>query len=206
MRILDFKECKICGEEVKHLKCHLKVHNVSDLEYYNKYESRDGGLNICLNDGCTNSTTFISLFKGSRLYCSNSCARTGKPTVLTKEVRARGDKTRFLNNCLRNNISLGIIYLMEIDNNIKIGICAYDEDRIYLKYRISYLKPKNLILYKGLVDIVSDIELDVKIKYDSIKGTEYFSIDNKLSLESLLENNINLSRIELHKVVELIEV
>lgn len=200
MKVIPLKICEICKEEVQHLKAHLKYHGITDRDYYDKYLSSTS--NVCKVETCNNINSFVDLYKGYRIYCSNSCARTGKPTVLTKEVRSRGDRTRFLNNCIRNNYTKALFYIMEFSDAIKVGVCACDEDHIYLKHRKSHLKPLEIILYEGIIEEVADLEFNIKLKFNSDKGTEYFSKSLKSEIEYLIaESNLNAVN-EVFKVQE----
>jgi len=68
-------ECKIenCNKKCKNingLSKHIKSHNISIQEYYNKFLKKDNE-GICLE--CGNKTGFINLGEGYKKYCHNPC-------------------------------------------------------------------------------------------------------------------------------------
>jgi hypothetical protein len=71
---IKFKKCLECGVEVKQIGKHLKIHNLSPKDYYDKYLKRiDEG--ICISIDCNKETKFRRLDEGYPKTCSNSCAR-----------------------------------------------------------------------------------------------------------------------------------
>lgn len=92
-------KCSICGKEyeVNHgsFSKHLKTHNLTQKEYYDKYLKKDEE-DICKN--CGKPTKFLSLLLGYRDCCSRACTNTLKYGVdnpwKSKEIRDKGAKTR----------------------------------------------------------------------------------------------------------------
>ena len=75
-------QCQICGQFCKNLQSlhtHIRLHKISDRDYYDKYLKQDG-------DGfcpmCNKPTKFYGL-RGYKRYCSMSCA-TSSPDVQEK--------------------------------------------------------------------------------------------------------------------------
>ena len=65
--------CKICGKEVKSIGPHIyRAHNTSSEDYYLSYIGNNG---VC--KCCGKQTSFDSLSRGYRTYCSCSCATKG---------------------------------------------------------------------------------------------------------------------------------
>jgi endogenous inhibitor of DNA gyrase (YacG/DUF329 family) len=68
--------CEICGKEFKNYKSfgdHLKLHKVTSKEYYDKFLRKDSE-GIC--PVCGKETSYISLNRGYRKFCSNKCANS----------------------------------------------------------------------------------------------------------------------------------
>ena len=92
-------KCSICGKEyeVKYgsFSKHLKTHNLTQKEYYDKYLKKDEE-DICKN--CGKPTKFLSLLLGYRDCCSRACTNILKYGVdnpwKSKEIRDKGAKTR----------------------------------------------------------------------------------------------------------------
>jgi hypothetical protein len=84
-------KCEICGrafENFKGISMHVvKTHKIKVEEYYLKYINHDKGIcKICGND-----TTFISIYKGYREYCSLNCSNNCEEVISKRE-----------NTCLKN--------------------------------------------------------------------------------------------------------
>jgi len=76
MKLQNLK-CKICDKELKSLKSlssHIRVHNVSSKEYYDKYLKNDDGM--C--ETCGKTTSFNSITNGYCKYCSQKCSSNNK--------------------------------------------------------------------------------------------------------------------------------
>lgn len=92
-------KCSICDKEyeVKYgsFSKHLKTHNLTQKEYYDKYLKKDKE-DICKN--CGKPTKFLSLLLGYRDCCSRACTNILKYGVdnpwKSKEIRDKGAKTR----------------------------------------------------------------------------------------------------------------
>lgn len=70
--------CKICNKEFstnKQLSWHVKHHNLTNKEYYDKYLKKDNE-GICLT--CGKPTTFISMNLGYHQHCSKKCTNLDK--------------------------------------------------------------------------------------------------------------------------------
>jgi len=64
------ENCKICQKECKSIGNHLKKHNISGKEYFDRfYKKEDEG--FCKN--CKKETKYKDLVSGYRKYCSISC-------------------------------------------------------------------------------------------------------------------------------------
>jgi len=69
-------KCKICNKKFKSKKIaqalaiHLKQHNISTKEYYDKYYKKEIEGNCLI---CNKETQFQTISTGYRLYCSNKC-------------------------------------------------------------------------------------------------------------------------------------
>jgi len=84
---LELFICEECGEEFtcrENLSKHLKYHNISIREYYDKWikEENDG---ICKN--CGKETKFIS--KKYKIYCSNKCYKKGQGKVISEKAKIK---------------------------------------------------------------------------------------------------------------------
>jgi hypothetical protein len=102
-------ECKICEREFKYLKFlskHIKYHNISSEEYYNKYLKKSDLDGICLT--CKNKIRFLGLY-GYHKYCSNKCAQSAL------EIQEKKKKT-----CLKNNGTFWPIQSKKVQEKGKI--------------------------------------------------------------------------------------
>lgn len=92
-------KCSICGKEyeVKYgsFSKHLKTHNLTQKEYYNKYLKKENE-DICKN--CGKPTKFLSLLLGYRDCCSRACTNILKYGVdnpwKSKEIRTKIAETK----------------------------------------------------------------------------------------------------------------
>jgi 5-methylcytosine-specific restriction endonuclease McrA len=69
-------KCEICGKEFKRYKslsCHLRKHNTTSKEYYDKFLKKNGE-GIC--PVCGKETNFYGMKKGYAKFCSNRCANS----------------------------------------------------------------------------------------------------------------------------------
>ncbi|HDK25995.1 MAG TPA: hypothetical protein ENG48_02735 [Candidatus Atribacteria bacterium] len=81
-------KCAICNKILntkRSLINHIKIHNISAEKYYINYLGLKG---LCLI--CKKPTRFISLIKGYKEYCSNSCA-----------LRSQKSRQRYQQTCLK---------------------------------------------------------------------------------------------------------
>jgi len=76
--------CKICNKEFnKSFGNHLKTHNITSQEYYDKYLKQEGD-GIC--PICGKETKFLGLSLGGyQKHCSCKCSQTNKETHLKRE-------------------------------------------------------------------------------------------------------------------------
>lgn len=72
-------KCEICEKEYKSLKAlssHIRVHNITSYEYYEKYLKKEND-GICLNYGkieiCEKETNWVNIVVGYHRYCSEKC-------------------------------------------------------------------------------------------------------------------------------------
>lgn len=92
-------KCNICGKEVNFkygsFSKHLKLHDIDQKEYYDKYIKKDKE-GLCRN--CGKPTKFLGLLAGYRDCCSRACTNILKYGVdnpwKSKEIRDKGAKTR----------------------------------------------------------------------------------------------------------------
>ena len=81
-------KCKICNKSYKSpssLGSHLRVHNITSKEYYNKYLY--GGTPICKL--CGNETNYINITRGYSEYCSIKCISNSNEIKDKKKTRNR---------------------------------------------------------------------------------------------------------------------
>ena len=91
-------KCKICNEEFstnKQLSWHVKHHNMTNKEYYDKYlkQPKEG---ICLT--CGNETSFISMNLGYHQHCNKNCLNKNKDIQIKRintNLEKYGYKTSF---------------------------------------------------------------------------------------------------------------
>jgi 5-methylcytosine-specific restriction endonuclease McrA len=82
-------KCMVCGKEYNSLKClssHIRVHNITSYEYYEKFLKKDAD-GICINYGkvdcCKKETKWINMVVGYHRFCSENCM------VKSEEVRRK---------------------------------------------------------------------------------------------------------------------
>ena len=63
--------CAICGQKSGKLTRHIKQHNITPIEYYNKYLKLDSE-GVCAV--CGNPTKFINISRGYNKYCCSACS------------------------------------------------------------------------------------------------------------------------------------
>ena len=86
-------KCQICGNEFKDVSRHIrKIHKIEPKYYYDKYiKSKNEGYCVI----CNKSTSFMSINKGYKQYCSTICVNRSdshkEHIKNTKEIRY-GDK------------------------------------------------------------------------------------------------------------------
>lgn len=89
-------KCKECGENfiiAENLSKHVRIHELSNKDYYDKWlKKEDEG--IC--PICNENTAFHSITKGYRKYCSLKCKRTGAGKNTSKTWKLRNEKKKEL--------------------------------------------------------------------------------------------------------------
>lgn len=81
---------------------------------------------------------------------------------------------------------LGILYIFNLRDCIKIGALGYISDNINpLGHKLWKYKPPSWVAYSGSIEDIAEQEFLIKINNTSIKGLEYFdlSIKDKIILE-----------------------
>jgi hypothetical protein len=93
------KECDGTFSIAENLSKHVKIHGLSNKEYYDKWFKKRGE-GICLV--CDDKTPFNSITKGYRKYCSIRCKRigAGKKTSKTWEEKNKKIKNNYKFECL----------------------------------------------------------------------------------------------------------
>ena len=61
-------KCLICEKTFKNLGTHVRYHNITGKEYYDKF-IRTENEGICKLDNCNNETTFVNINEGYLKYC-----------------------------------------------------------------------------------------------------------------------------------------
>jgi len=161
-------KCQLCNRTFDHrngLSNHIKKHNISFIEYYDKYLKKDGE-NIC--KVCGTKTNFN---KGSyNIYCSIKCSTNDNTEKITESLK----KLYIGNDELRRKISLGVKESCktrtqeDIDraNNKRKQTCLnlYGEtnisklENIQEKKIINSLKSKKYIMPSGKIIYVKGYE------------------------------------------------
>ena len=125
--------CKICNKICKNyngLIVHLRKHNISPKDYYDKYyKQKDKG--ICHNDECKKETNFLSIKSGYRKYCSLDCCHNDinwiqQQSIIQSnpEVYTKGLSTKLKNRPLDPTNSKQMIKTKKendtLNNNLEI--------------------------------------------------------------------------------------
>jgi len=150
--------CEICNRECKNyssLSQHLKKHNISPNEYYDKYLKKENE-GIC---GCGKYTKFQRLSTGYRKFCSYYCARNSKET-----------KEKFKNTCLEKYDSISPIQNENIKNKrIQNNIKKFGVDYIQQTYEFKRkVEETNLKKYGNKCSLMND-EVQEKRKNTMIR-------------------------------------
>ncbi len=97
--------CEICGIKTKKIGVHIKSHNMTSKEYYDKYIKKDGDEKCNI---CGNSTKFLGVTKGYNKYCSMKCRNNDKKyiEILSKQKigKKRNDMVGDLNPAKDKNV------------------------------------------------------------------------------------------------------
>ncbi len=125
--------CKICNENIKNYATfwrHLKIHNLTTKDYYDKFLKKENE-GICLN--CGKETKYVKS-KGYSLFCSHKCCNSYKELnnkrsetskkvwkLKTKEEKDLIHKKGLSTYCKQHNIDKinNIMDLKEIKDKIK---------------------------------------------------------------------------------------
>ena len=166
--------CKICTKElnIKGFGTHIKSHNISKKEYYDKFLKQDHE-GLCLI--CNSTTTFISITRGYFDHCSNSCAQ-GNPSIVEK----RNISLRFT---LKNNpnikIDAGKKQSKTKQNNPEMMKIARDKMSITKrnKYRELYKIDSPIPYYLYIVSNISKPIIKIGISENPDKRLESISKD-----------------------------
>ena len=138
--------CKICGEKFKDyqsLATHIRKHSLNTYEYY-VFNNQNTELGICIN--CGTPTKFLTLSRGFRPYCSQSCAAGHylttnkiKETCLEKYGSINGPKNhKFPVQPIINKRLLDFPILVE--NLKKVGIVPLFDIDYYSNSRTNIFK------------------------------------------------------------------
>lgn len=96
--------------------------------------------------------------------------------------RMNNIRNAYLNKAISKGIKEGIFYIMESEDYIKIGITYFREDLRTLKNRVNEIKPLKISLFKGSISDICELEYNIKVKYEPIKGLEYFGLELKSTI------------------------
>lgn len=88
----------------------------------------------------------------------------------------RLSKFSWLDKCKKAKINLGHIYVVEKENYIKVGVAMKTETNKYINTRIKNSGGKIVFIYEGNVDIVANIEYEIKLKFKAKK--EWINLSN----------------------------
>ena len=75
-----------------------------------------------------------------------------------------------------------------------MGVTRSDQNRTktYLNKRVNKLKPQNYLAYFSGIELVANLEELIKNTFTPIKGSEYFDLKDKPSIDNLLSDNFEL--------------
>lgn len=177
--------CKICGKEFdteKAMSWHVKHHNLTNKDYYDKYiKSPNEG--ICLT--CGKPTKFVSMKSGYRHHCNKNCMNQDK-TVQTKRLNTNIEKygyaTSFFSKETQDKVKQTI--------QLKYGVSnPYAADAVKQK-----IKKTNLKKY-GVENPQQNHEIHVK----TMKHYKYNSLNFDSSWELAvyiycIDHNIHIER------------
>lgn len=156
--------CEICGKEIKNIGYHVKIHNITNKEYYDKYlkSNNDGN---CVT--CGKPTKFINLKKGYAKHCSCTC------TQLDSETQNKIIQTSLFKYGVKHPVQSEIIQNKIKNTNQK----KYGVDNVYQSEIIKEkIKKTNLITY-GVEHPMQCKEIQEKLK-NTIRvnyGVDYVS-------------------------------
>lgn len=111
--------CKICNNDIpnKNIASHVRSHDLTPQEYYDKYIATEIG-GICKN--CGKETSFLSICKGYRLFCSKQCCNASDY-----------HKQRMMSTIIKNHGGMGTASKDINDKIKKTNMERYGAENVY---------------------------------------------------------------------------
>lgn len=214
------KHCIICGNrsERNNISAHLrKCHQMTIVEYYDKYFLTNADDKICNNPLCTKLVKLSTLRKGYDEFCSQTCsisvrnkrlhqqteyklrhkARFSEQTSKLNKIRHQDCNHRkkltmlaWIGQCKKKNIARGILYVASTEDYVKVGITSSTH---MLQIRLARLRNINTsTCFTGSVEDIALNEYLIKTNFSELsleKGqTERFHLSDYDSILQFIEN------------------
>lgn len=166
-----------CNKELKNLNSlskHIKIHKISNRQYYDMFMKLDGE-GKCLE--CGNDTTYMDLRQGYRKYCHNPCP---SPTELSKVLEYSVNKKYGVFNCSK----LDFVKKKKEDSSTKKFGVKYVFQSDYFKESV-----KNKLLVEHGVDHISKVD-SVKKKTKNTFLSNY-GVDHPMKVDRIKNKCFN---------------
>jgi len=93
LTVIDKTICKICNKTVKSIALHIKIHNISRQEYYDKYLKLDDSENTCVNCGIEVDFQKPGYDYGYKNACSRKCGTKHAATINKESISKKREAT-----------------------------------------------------------------------------------------------------------------
>ena len=195
-------KCLICEKECNSVSNHLKSHDITSKDYYDKYlKFKDE--NICHRNGCKNNTQFRGINEGYAKFCSVKCSS------IDESVKKQREETmikRFgvINPSLNKNIVLERTKKLNERTDEERSLTEEKKKKTYIsKYGVDHpMKCEKVIAQSqktnleryGNICSAQGIEVKEKIKKTNIERYNYDHPMKNENVKHKLSNTISNKR------------
>ncbi len=131
--------CEICKCEFSNtlkLALHLKTHNFTTKEYFDKFLKKDSNEGICQNENCIRITSYRGLKTGYSKYCGPGCVSKSNLVKKKKEEKSLekyGTRFVFQADSVKEKCKESCIIKLGVDNASKSDIVKKKKSETYRK-------------------------------------------------------------------------
>lgn len=173
------------------LRTHLKIHNITSKDYYDKYIKKSENEGIC--PVCKKETKFLGITQGYRIWCSNKCHQND-PNATEKRISAykasgggaEAKKTTWANKTADEKYE--IVNKVKSTVNKKYGVDFYSQSVEWKSNIPQKISDKNKSYGKEFWEKIHDENLKKYCKDNNINYTDY---NNIFQLEKIKEQSKN---------------